>query len=349
MKLFALALVFLGACALDADTGTATGALGVKDCDDWICGSNSPVIDGLGFHELNLDGAFDSDGFRLGYVEVNEIPTAKLTVVNGVIGFATLGTGQPFYPGPGDDVQIQIFYKTVEYRMRIFKTNPHTPFWATLGGANPGFTSYIIQWNQPSANRDWAYLCQHTDAPDLDQYYATVFEGERIVADTKRIASYNPRWFNIGCAGSTQAKLQLTGHTQAAERQGFSTTLPERQTMIKMLSGDYCGTGKPFTVAGQPLHWTDDHGTMHLPLSQEETLEAEWGPDGAVCLKKPRVLANPTPLDVEVFGNDNGQIDQAMFLTSIADECGRTLPPCTAAPSSQHLASYNPGAFIVVF
>ena len=73
--------------------------------------------------------------------------------------------------------------------------------------------------------------------------------------------------------------------------------------MLKMLTADYCGDGTPFTVAGQPLNWMDDRGTMKL-LQQPPQLgfEARWNDAGPVCLDKPRVDVHPTKLSDTTFG-----------------------------------------------
>jgi hypothetical protein len=148
-------------------------------------------------------------------------------------------------------------------------------------------------------------------------------------------------WFNLGCAGSTLAKMALTGHTEGARRaRAFDTSLSERQTMLKMLSGDYCGHGNAYTVAGQPLNWRDDHGTMKLAalLAQPPlplVREARWNDKGAACLDKPRVDAHPTPLSDTTFGPDI--YDQVM------SEC--VLPQCDDSSfevDGYHLLSATP-------
>src|SRR5207302_89273 len=132
--------------------------------------------------------------------------------------------------------------------------------------------------------------------PDLlgmDAFHAVVFEGDRIDAWQKTVATtIEASWFNIGCAGSTLAKMQLTGHTHVGLQDGLATTMDQRQTMLKMLAADYCGNGTPYTVAGQPLHWADEYNWMHAMAS--DALEARWTSAGADCLNTPRIEANHT-------------------------------------------------------
>ncbi|MEO8553334.1 MAG: ADYC domain-containing protein, partial [Kofleriaceae bacterium] len=141
------------------------------------------------------------------------------------------------------------------------------------------------------------------------------------------------RWFNLGCAQSTLAKLYLTGHVQAADVAGFATTIPQRTTMLKMLSGDYCGGGQPFTVAGQALEWGDREGTM--TITQPARVEAYWDERGAACLNTPRVVAHQTSLGNSTFAplGVQAMIDLACPLPS----CNAYRPP----PTTFHLTSAN--------
>ena len=107
-----------------------------------------------------------------------------------------------------------------------------------------------------------AYVCRNGeefvwggDTRAMKKHHALVFEGDRINVRTLTVDSIEPRWFNIGCAETALAKMHLNGHTHPA---ALYSGLPfvsrlERQTFLKMITGDYCGHGRPFTVAGQPL------------------------------------------------------------------------------------------------
>jgi len=358
MKFVAVCLLTLTACAVDLETGAASDS--VTNCDDWMCGTNSPVIDGFGFHELNVEGVVDSDGWTLGPTVAGKrlgpmirgSSSYAVIVVNGTIyaqqtsGPATdppflsntTLVGASFVLGHGDRV----------YLMGIADVRRETPYWAELPNTNPVFESYELDWKPVGYIGHAMPVCAQPNDDDIltmDRYHALVFEGERIDAAHKTVgATLDARWFNIGCAGSTLAKLHLTGHTQAAKADGFSTTILERQTMLKMLSADYCGTGRAFTVGGQPLHWADDHGTMTVGIL-DNSLEAEWGPNGASCLNTPRVVANPTATSLQYFP------DAATVASEIAHTCrgGVVPPPCSgSAPAGTHLWSYNPHPFIIL-
>lgn len=54
-----------------------------------------------------------------------------------------------------------------------------------------------------------------------------------------------------------------------------------------MITGDYCGTGHSFTASGMHVAWRNNDSSV-LPPFKENLLEAKWGPEGALCLNKPR-------------------------------------------------------------
>jgi hypothetical protein len=94
--------------------------------------------------------------------------------------------------------------------------------------------------------------------------------------------------------------------------------------MLKMLTADYCGTGRSFTRNGQPLRYEDADGWYRESPALDvadpvdaAAVEAIWTGDGALCLANPR-LAAEEPLTAE----------------EVARECeraGRPRPPrCTA-------------------
>ncbi|MGH8311591.1 MAG: ADYC domain-containing protein, partial [Steroidobacteraceae bacterium] len=117
------------------------------------------------------------------------------------------------------------------------------------------------------------------------------------------------RWFNLGCARHTLAKLRLTRSTLHTVKSG---AWQQVQATLKMLSADYCGTGKAFTIAGEPIVWKNNVGMKYyFPPS---VLEARWSENGALCLNTPR-LESPAYPDVEL---------------DIAAECAR--PPSCANP-----------------
>ncbi len=362
-SLFAVFLLATSGCATsDLEPESAFEGGGVNEgevtqllnskCPAHICGMNSGELsDGGFFYELNLDQLANSQGWSLmsakkgsAYYDLS-VSGGRITAAFslGVVGSPQTLSG---YSLAGLEMRLKKILPSgaATYRTLIIQSvSRTTDYWAKLpdGALTPKIETYKFHVDTDSG---WgAYLCQNgaadTTSPvrAMPEHHALVFEGERIDVDSLTIAPrLNTRWFNIGCAETALAKLQLTGHTKAAyHHAGFVTSIAERQTMLKMLAADYCGTGNSFTVSGQPLRWTDDRGTMTLSAGFPKELEARWTPNGAACLNTPRADAHPSDASRELF--EYG----ARF--EIAAEC--SIPACGSTTATYHLYSWNPTPF----
>jgi hypothetical protein len=339
-----LAAGMLG-CAEVPEVQLDTTEQAVIDCDPWICGSNSPIVDTYRFHELNLRGLANDQGFSVVSLWRAGMNYQLAVEYGRIIGRA----GSLQIQGASlQGAQIRIRHNATGRIFPILINAVGTvPTFARLGGTQRVLETYELEWaymNGDAPPTGWRNICSHIPArssPDvlgMTVSHALVFEGERIDRDEKTIEpGIDPSWFNIGCAGHALAKLAINGHTEAAKQTyGFQTTIPERQAFLKMLAGDYCGTGEVFTVAGQPLQWMDWHGyTQYTMAPANLALEARWGPNGATCLDVPRVDANPTQLGAFYF--QNGAKAQIMATCAI--------PSCAFGPTSfdgKTLVSANP-------
>jgi hypothetical protein len=86
---------------------------------------------------------------------------------------------------------------------------------------------------------------------------------------------YEPWATAQSCSGSVCSQVSLAEHHQACTR---------------MARADYCGTGTPYTLNGTPI---DIYDRLTPAIQSRVTvgdkewkIEAEWGPDGALCLGK---------------------------------------------------------------
>jgi hypothetical protein len=332
--LFILAVGALGpiGCVEVAGDQLGTAEQAVIECDEWICGSNSPVIATYRFHELNTNGLLNAEGFSV--MSIWKAGTHyHLSVEQGrIVGRA----GSLQISGAAlQGAQIRLRQGAKTYAIQITALGSVQTF-ARLGGMTRPIETYqldVAELVGDVPRTDFRSLCVNPpprSSPDLlgmSQSHALVFEGERIDRTTKTIApALDSTWFNIGCAGHAIAKLAANAQTEVARAAwGFNTTILDRQAFLKMLTADYCGTGKAFTVAGQPLQWRDWHGyTQYVSSPLNLELEARWTPNGATCLNTPRVDANPTQLGTILFGGN--------VMAEIAAECG-ALPPCAGGPT----------------
>jgi hypothetical protein len=315
-------------------------------CEEFGCGTNSPEVDNLGIHDLHgmVAGAANANGFVVDEIKKFGVPYKYVFAVKGelyvsnnppgvVLGVVPVGAASAVgasiwvHEPSGSSYEIQI------------QKSGRTPFWAHITGSEWA-TTYDIEWDvnvgAGTQKRNWRNVCSnplHDNDPELggmNAYHSVVFELDEIDADrkfvTQRIDSTGTNreklWFNIGCAGHAMAKLHLTGHTTAADlRWGFKTKNEHRTATLKMFAGDYCGTGYPFTVAGQLLRLTDKNSYNVYPIGFMGKKEAEWSERGASCINMPRILANPTALGAAIFPT---------LMDDIKEECvaaGGVMPP----------------------
>lgn len=349
LPLFTTASAALGAAscvelASDGDQVASTEQA-VIECDTWICGSNSPIINSLHFHELNTRGLVNEQGFSVIALRQGGL-SYQLSVEQGRIigrsgslqiqGAALVGS------------EIRLRYGAQIFAIRITQIGQVQTF-ARLAGSPRTLETYqldtaeIINGAPPTG---WRNLCSNPptrDNPDvmgMNVAHALVFEGERINAKAKTISTaLDTTWFNIGCTGHALAKMAVNGQTEAAKTAfGFNTSILDRQAFLKMVTADYCGKGKSFTISGQPLQWMDWRGYTQYtvsPLSLE--IEARWNPNGATCLNTPRVIANPSLLAQQILGNN--------VAWDIAVECGYIPPACNGSVTdldSKLFVSANP-------
>jgi hypothetical protein len=106
--------------------------------------------------------------------------------------------------------------------------------------------------------------------------------------------------FNIACVGSVISKLHFLRHTSAAvasfegmtsaQTKAMTTSIPQRQAMMRLLTADYCGIGHPFTRNGVRIDLKLNSAYQPTFLSGgTSSLEALWTDKGASCVSTPRL------------------------------------------------------------
>jgi hypothetical protein len=156
------------------------------------------------------------------------------------------------------------------------------------------------------------------------------------------------RFFNIACIDTAIAKLHLLRHTSASQTPGAGGRAPtarQRQTMLRLLTGDYCGNGMHFTTDGVPL--TIDfasalYRTGGGPFGTEDAVNADACWDGvaahATCLGRPRWF----------LAGSSGR-DEPTLISEIQESCRSVgsavfdLPRCDPALSPSSVASCPSG------
>ncbi len=98
----------------------------------------------------------------------------------------------------------------------------------------------------------------------------------------------------FACRGAALAKCVEFGYVPWKVQNGVSLA-DHHQACTRMVRADYCGDGKSHTVNGMKIHVLDQVGVQNADTNVKYVVEAEWGPNGAVCLNPGNTrLANQT-------------------------------------------------------
>ncbi len=269
---------------------------------------NSPEVAHYGLWEANIHGVPDIDGVAIRALNGNAYLTKGTTryslyVSNGrlfgwyrdpVTGLVTtiggadlkgsvielVKKGNPYY-----NIYIEAVHRTASF---------------VVGTPSP-IETYALRWFDPGSTPSAAKsLCNEVLAAspynkqfELAGMYpddTVLFEGDRYDPGKKTTTDAPDRnWFNFGCAGHTLAKLYVNRATYFTQPQ---PNWAMRQTLMKALAADYCGTGTSYTLAGEPLIWKGGLQPNYpaLPPGQAITsLDARWYEGGALCYDEPRI------------------------------------------------------------
>ena len=87
----------------------------------------------------------------------------------------------------------------------------------------------------------------------------------------------------VACRGAALAKCVEWGYRPWDTRSGVSLHA-YHQACTRAVRADYCGDGTPHTKNGTQIHVKDPLGVQKADPNKPYGVEAEWGPDGALCL-----------------------------------------------------------------
>ncbi|MDC0673820.1 ADYC domain-containing protein [Nannocystis radixulma] len=89
----------------------------------------------------------------------------------------------------------------------------------------------------------------------------------------------------FACRDAALAKCVEWGYRPWASKSGQSLR-DYHQACTRLVRADYCGDGTAHTLYGTPVHVLDQLGIQNVDPTHQFVIEAEWGPDGAVCLNQ---------------------------------------------------------------
>jgi hypothetical protein len=309
-----LAVVLVAACASGTEperTGSGVASVGGSGCNPKVCGGLNPLLlDCVYFSRLSLAGLPNDHGVKIVSVRrADNTPMrliADLDRLRGVdpVTGAVLAEHEALI---GTVIHVSVA-GSLQQIVIDHVTAAGARFWV---GAQSRIETYDLSYTVPGSS-----------GPPLTLLRAIVFTGDSYDPITKQITigPATQGWIHIACPDSIVAKMHQIGHTSAAsQRLGIVTTLAKRQAVLNAFTMNACGTGVVFTSPDEPITLSE---SQHLlpPTSPLQvpavTVEAIWGPDGAVCLDVPRLA--------------NSSAAIALMVSAIAAECGAALPSCSA-------------------
>ena len=346
-----MALGAVSSCAISEEDGVENTTPIAKACAPSDCGGvNDPTIDGVVFWQLYPPGVATPQDVVVESVTLNGANVRLRVGVNDQLrAVSPLDFSSNVAVGTGlIGTEINLRVKGAPFRVRIDHVTPTNEtdeaFWV---GSFARIEAYDFSYvplddaGNPKHVRPTP-LCQTNLGQNGERSSrAIVFGGDLYDPTTKTVAFNGAAMgpFNIACKDGAPYKMHVVGYTSAAHARlgtppASMSTIPQRQTLLKAWTADYCGTGRAFTHHGEPLRLSEALNQLP-PISpyisrQEASMEAIWGPNGAVCLEVPRLSEE----------ND-------LILEEIARECadvGKTLGRCTTLswPGAGHVRTGNP-------
>lgn len=173
---------------------------------------------------------------------------------------------------------------------------------------------------------------------------AVIFEGDSYDENSLEVnvatlySPDNPHGkFNIACLGTAISKLEMLRHTSASQGSLTPSDLRpdrnQRQTLLRLLTGDYCGNGSLYTQNGIPIRLLFNNPlyqpteASHYQYDSGGTRDARWNETGATCIDTPRL----TTID-------------AATIKRACSRWGHRLPDCAAGETDGFMISMNPPA-----
>lgn len=299
-------------CVVEAPDESSIAAAATVEigCTDLGCGTNSPVIAGSPFWDLNRDKfiqnaqKFRVVDFRSAAGTRYQIDVRQARLV-GLDSSNNVALDTPNIKNARitliDDRDSKL------WELTIIETDLMT-YWAPpLGGvtttyrvqvhpppgvAPPGQGDYDLCSNPPPAS-EWPGKPRHM----------IFHEGDRYDPVQKIVTSIGPAtagWFNVSCAGSVPFKLHLQRHTEPSANPTLPTTKDQRQALMRAYASVVCWGSPSFTVQGEYLNLADSQGVMS-PLNPPPTMakvEGLWDSTHAICRGEHRLVHHDPPLPV---------------------------------------------------
>jgi ADYC domain len=137
---------------------------------------------------------------------------------------------------------------------------------------------------QDPDTKKWGNLC----APGPDGVAKGFPLGGRWTKDGRHVPDENA--LALICTGGAIGKCVRWGYKPWRRGSGGEALWEYHQACVRMVRADYGGDGTGHTRDGTPIDVFDRMGMLKpAPDPGRLSFEAAWGPDGAICVRKPRI------------------------------------------------------------
>lgn len=281
-------LLLVASFGCDAEDPGSDEAITLRPGSGWcthctVVFNNSATVNGAGLSDIHLDAA-STTGIKLTVGSSAQGRPFRLDIEPGTDRFVGVGIGSDvdgyeFTGAQAVGAKIALEMPgAVVIDLEIIDYAAGVPSWADHGAP---ITAYKARYLGPQ--QVYQPLCPSTDP---ENQWFTLIPDEVYTPEV----TPSPRSVTIACVGEAAAKMKLMDfHPQGAR----GASVGDRQATLRMITGDYCGTGESFTLSGTPVAWRDNQDRVKPPYG-EELLEALWDEDGAICLDTPRVVSRDT-------------------------------------------------------
>lgn len=257
---------------------------------------NGVSLNGKSLNGKSLNGAFN--GISLNGIELSDtVIASELGSVDEValVGTALVGTAASGATVVGQDwvgAVIQASVGTDMIDLQIAKVEPDA--------TDPTIEWYVLQ-------ADGESLC-------ADGGRGLFMAGVWDESGTRHDALRGPEdiAYTFACDTGVLAKCIDWGYAP------YAVGTDAHQTCSRLARADYCGDGTPHTANGTLIDVFDTLGVQDSDQSIDLAFEAGWGPDGALCVSRPRYVE---------LGSDGDEV---------AVSCWDELPVCDSVEQAMN-------------
>ncbi len=281
-----ITLMFTAAMVLaGCDDGDAESCLceaGFRETNTNGIGLNGIGLNGIGLNGIGLNGiglngdrlyAPDGSGDYIDHLTLNlqsNQQVASATLVGSNLTVLTVG-GETLSGAQLDKARF-------EFELQEGGKHLRSVWVRSVAPKAPGSDIWIYSLDVKEGTGSWKPLCvDHNGEPTEAILVGDVWNP---LTGARRGVSGG---VTFACRDFAVAKCVEWGYRPWASVNGTSLS-DFHQACTRLVRADFCGDSTPHTVPGTPVHVLDQIGVQNVDPNANYVVEAEWGPNGAVCL-----------------------------------------------------------------